>query len=157
MTDVSVYYFIRRNGPAGEEALSKRRATLETIMGKGTAVMPSRRIVDHTEVDANGFLVGGADDDSHAIGELWSRIRSLESRARSRGAEALEIADAASGRKALLLLESAVLREEAQTLRDGMGRVSVKSASSDPSATHPRVPADPAPSLLSYANASAGS
>lgn len=43
MTDVPVYYFIRR-GTDGEESLSKRRATLEAIQGQGQAVMQSRRV-----------------------------------------------------------------------------------------------------------------
>ena len=60
MTDVSVYYFVRHGGPAGKELLSERRATLETIKDRGEAVMQSRRIVDHTEVDGNGFVIGGA-------------------------------------------------------------------------------------------------
>jgi hypothetical protein len=35
MTDMYVYYFIRRRGPAHEGILSKRRATLEAIKGMG--------------------------------------------------------------------------------------------------------------------------
>jgi hypothetical protein len=119
VTDASVYYFTRRSGPDGEELLSKRRATLETIKDKGKAVMQSRRVVDHTEVDENGFLIGGAGDESHPVDELWSRIRSFESRAKSRDNEALEIADDADNdRKTVLLLESLELRNEAQALRD---------------------------------------
>jgi len=47
MTDVYVYYFTR-SGPHGEKVLSKRRATLETINGRGQAVMESQIVVDHT-------------------------------------------------------------------------------------------------------------
>jgi hypothetical protein len=43
MTDVSVYYFIRRSTPDGEELLSKRRAILETIKRHGKALMHSLR------------------------------------------------------------------------------------------------------------------
>jgi hypothetical protein len=117
VTDVSVFYFVRRKGPDGAESVSKRRATLETIKEQGTAIMQSRRVVDHTDVDANGFLIGGSADESRPGEELWSRIRSLESRAKSRTNEALEIADFASGRKTVLLLESLALRKEAQALR----------------------------------------
>ncbi len=62
MTDVYVYHFMRSHGPAGEKSLSKRRATLATIepMG-GEPVMESQIVVDHTEVDGNGFLIGGVD------------------------------------------------------------------------------------------------
>ena len=72
MSDVYVYHFMRR-GPAGENILSKRRATLETIKGKGEAVMESQIVVDHTEVDGNGFLIGGIDNESHPMDELWAR------------------------------------------------------------------------------------
>ena len=41
MTDIYVYRFMRR-GPAGKNILSERRATLETIKGKGEAVMESQ-------------------------------------------------------------------------------------------------------------------
>jgi hypothetical protein len=123
VTDVSVYYFICRKGSTGEGSLSKRRATLEAIRGKGTAVMSSQRVVDHTEVDENGFLIGGACGDSHPVDESWSRIRSFESRARSRADEAMQIADATSGRKTVLLLESVALRSDAQMLKDGIRSV----------------------------------
>jgi hypothetical protein len=119
VSDVSVYYFLRRGLPDGNEVRSKRRATLEAIKGWGIPVMESRRIVDHTEVDGNGFLIGGASEESDPIGELWPRIRSLESRAKSRNQQALEITDEAGGhRKAELLLESFELRNEARALRD---------------------------------------
>ncbi len=51
MSDVYVYHFMRR-GPAGKNILSKRRATIETINGKGEAVMESQIVVDQTEVDS---------------------------------------------------------------------------------------------------------
>ena len=76
MTDVYVYHFMRR-GPAGENILSKRRATLGTIKGKGEAVMESQIVVDHTEVDGNGFLIDGIDNES-PMDELWAEIRWLE-------------------------------------------------------------------------------
>jgi hypothetical protein len=77
VSDVSVYYFIRRGLPDGKELHSERRATLEAIKGWGIAVMESRRIVDHTEVDGNGFLIGGGSDQSDSVDEFWPRIRSL--------------------------------------------------------------------------------
>src|SRR5277367_85783 len=108
MADVSVYYFMRHGGPGGKEllsVLSERRATLETIKDRGKAVMKSQRVVDHTEVDGNGFLIGGASDESHP--ELWSQIRSLEARAKSRDREALKIVGGAeSGRSQMLRAES---------------------------------------------------
>lgn len=117
MSDVYVYYFMRR-GPAGENILSKRRATFETIKGEGEAVMESQIVVDHTEVDRNGFLIGGIDNQSHPMDDLWPQIRSLERRANSRDSERLTLNE--SGDRAriyLLRLESRELRNQAQRLR----------------------------------------
>ena len=117
MSDVYVYHFMRR-GPAGENVLSKRRATLETIKGKGEAVMESQIVVDHTEVDGNGFLVGGIDNESHPMDESWAEIRSLERRANSRDSEALTLNESGEGARIYLLrLESRELRNQAHKLR----------------------------------------
>jgi hypothetical protein len=106
-----------RSGETGE-FLSKRRATLESIVGKGEPVMESRLIVDHTEVDANGFLTGRASDDSHPVHELWARTRSLDSRANSRDIEAFDLDDGVDGeRKRRLHAESRELRDQAEGLR----------------------------------------
>jgi hypothetical protein len=124
MADVSVYYFMRHGGPGGKELLSKRRAILETIRDKGEAVMQSRRIVDHTEVDRNGFLIGGAGDESDPVRELWPQIRSLELRAKSRDREALIIVEgAAIDRKQTLHLESLELRNQARILKTCIDRI----------------------------------
>ncbi|MGD0503341.1 MAG: hypothetical protein ABSD02_11405 [Steroidobacteraceae bacterium] len=109
---------MRRGGPAVGEFLSKRRATLESIAGKGEPVMESKLIVDHTEIDANGFLTGRASDDAHPVHELWAQTRSLESRANSRDIEALELDDPIdAARKSRLLAESRELRDQAEGLR----------------------------------------
>jgi hypothetical protein len=156
MSDVSVYYF-RRTGPDGKELLSKRRATLEAIENRGVAVMQSRRIVDHTDVDGNGFLIGGAGEESRPADEVWSGIRSLESRAKSRDNEALTIVDdAESDRKAALLLQSIELRNEARALRAQVDRMSAESRQPGPRARFPHVPAQPTPFLLISASAADG-
>src|ERR1700692_367668 len=117
MPDMYVYYFMRR-GPAGENILSKRRATLETINGKGEAVMDSQIAVDHTEVDGNGFLIGGVGNESYPMDELWAQIRSLERRANSRDREALTLNESGEGARIYLLrLESRELRNQAKTLK----------------------------------------
>jgi hypothetical protein len=117
MSDVYVYHFTRR-GPAGENILSKRWATLEAIKGKGEAVMESQIVVDHTEVDAYGFLIGGIGNESHPMDERWAQIRSLERRANSRDSEALTLNECGEGARIYLLsLESRELRKQAQTLR----------------------------------------
>jgi hypothetical protein len=118
MTDVYVYYFMRCRGPAGEKILSKRRATLEAIKGMGEAVMESQMVVDHTEVDDNGFLIGGIGNESHPMDELWAQIRSLERRAASRDSEALTLNETGEGQRIYLLhLESRELRNQAQMLK----------------------------------------
>jgi hypothetical protein len=107
-----------RRGPAGENILCKRRATLETIKGKGEAVMESQIVVDHTEVDGNGFLIGGVDNGSRPMDEIWAQIRSLERRANSRDGEALTLNESGDGARIYLLrLESSELRIQAQRLR----------------------------------------
>jgi len=126
MTDMYVYYFMRR-GPAGEHILSKRRATLETIKNKGEAVMESQIVVDHTEVDGNGFLIGGIGGESHPKDERWAQIRSLERRAISRDSEALTLNESGEGDRIYLLrLESRELRKQAERLKkqhaDSMAR-----------------------------------
>src|ERR1700676_2274444 len=103
MTDVYVYYFMRCRGPAGENILSKRRATLEAIRGKGEAVMASQIVVDHTEMDGSGFLMGGIGNESNPEDELRAEIRSLERRANSRDSEALELSKGAEGAQTALL------------------------------------------------------
>ena len=109
---------MRRGGPALGESLSKRRATLESIAGKGEPVMESKLIVDHTEIDSNGFLTGRASADAHPVHELWAQPRSLESRANSREIEALELhAEFDAERRSRLLAESRELRDQAEALR----------------------------------------
>jgi hypothetical protein len=117
MSDVYVYHFMRC-GPTGENILSKRRATLQTIKGKGEAIMESQIVVDHTEVDGNGFLIGGIGNESHPMDELWAEIRSLERRANSRDSEALTLNESGEGARIYLLrVESRELRSQAQKLR----------------------------------------
>lgn len=125
MTDVAVYHFMRRSTD-GKEVPSKRRATLESIQDKGVAIMQSARIVDHTEVDGSGFLMGGTGEGSHAVNELWPEIRSLELRAQSRDEEALKMVDdGAIDRKHRLQRESVELRNQARLLRDRIARMTL--------------------------------
>jgi hypothetical protein len=118
MTDMYVYFFKRSNGPPGEKLLSKRRATLEAIKNMGEPVMESQIVVDHTEVDGNGFLIGGVDDQLHPMDERWAQIRSLERRAHSRDCQARELKESTDGRLIYMLsLESRELRSQAQRLK----------------------------------------
>jgi len=122
MTDMYVYHFMRCRGPAGEEILSKRRATLETIKGKGEAIMESQIVVDHREVDGNGFVIGGINDESRPMDDLWTQIRSLELRAKSRDSDALQLDEGTDGAsKYMLRLESRELRSQAKRLKKQLG------------------------------------
>jgi hypothetical protein len=115
--DVYVYHFMRI-GPTGGNILSKRWATLDAIKGKGEAVMESQLVVDHTEVDAHGFVVGNGDVESHPMDALWALIRSLELRAQSRDDEAIQLNEGSEAEtKYMLSLESRELRKQAQALR----------------------------------------
>jgi hypothetical protein len=81
--------------------------------------MESQVVVDHTEVDGNGFLIGGVGSDSNPMDELWAQIRSLERRANSRDSEALTLSESAEGERLYLLrLESRELRNQAKQLKN---------------------------------------
>jgi hypothetical protein len=117
MTDVSVYYFTRTQ-PAGEKRLSKRRAKLEAISRIGEAVMESQFVVDHTEVNENGFIIGNPDEESHPMDALWTKIRSLERRAQSSDNEALRLDESSQQQgRDILRVKSRELRQQAQALR----------------------------------------
>jgi len=117
MTDVYVYYFLQ-TGSNGVKSVSNRRATLETITGLGDAMMESQIVVDHTEVDGNGFVRGHEVDESHPTDLMWSQIASLERRAKSRDNEAILLSKASDAKaNYLLALESRELRKQAKRLR----------------------------------------
>jgi hypothetical protein len=117
MTDKYVYRFTGPFGPGGEIAVSTRAATLEAIRGRGEPVMESQIVVDHTELDCDGFLVRFGID-TNPIDSLWSLIRSLKLRAESRDAEALLLNEETDGgRKYLLHMESQELRRQGEGLK----------------------------------------
>jgi hypothetical protein len=117
MTDKYVYRFTGPFGPGGEIAVSARAATLEVIRGRGEPVMESQIVVDHTELDCDGFLVRFGID-TNPIDSLWSLIRSLKLRAESRDVEALQLNEETDGgRKYLLHMESQELRRQAERLK----------------------------------------
>jgi hypothetical protein len=115
MSDVYIYYFIGPQGPNGRNSLSARPATLEAIKGRGEPVMESQIVVDHTQLDAYGFLAAAAGSDSYAINDIVAQISSLEVRAASRDNEAIGTTDDAE--KYMLSLESRELRKQARNLR----------------------------------------
>jgi hypothetical protein len=117
MTDVYVYSFTMRDGLAGKITVSARLATLEVIKGRGEPVMESQTVVDHTELDNNGFLISRIGDDSYAVNDITAQIRSVELRAVSRDREALTLDEGTQGKdKYMLSLESRELRGQAKKL-----------------------------------------
>jgi hypothetical protein len=117
MTDMYVYHFVGPEGSDGKDALSTRAATLEAIKGRGEPLMESQLVVDHSELDADGFLLR-FDISTHAIDTLWSEIRSLNLRAESRDTEALKLNESTEGQhKYMLQLESRELRGQARKLK----------------------------------------
>ena len=114
MCDVYVYYFRTSNGPKSK-MLSARLATLEAIKDRGEPVMESQTVVDHTELDADGFLVVTFDADSAAKDDITAQIRSLEVRASSRDNQALASGDGIE--QYMLSLESRELRKQARNLK----------------------------------------
>jgi hypothetical protein len=116
MSDVYLYYFFTRNGANEDKMLSTRPATLESIKGRGEAVMESQIVVDHTELDAEGFLVATAGNDAYSINDIAAQIWSLEVRAASRDNEAKNSADGVE--QYMLQLESRELRKQARILKN---------------------------------------
>jgi hypothetical protein len=115
MCDVYIYYFNSVNDPRGKNVLSTRPATLQAIKGRGEPVMESQIVVDHTELDTDGFLAAIIGNDSHAIGDIAAQICSLEVRAASRDSEALTSKNGME--QYMLSLESRELRKQAGILK----------------------------------------
>jgi hypothetical protein len=116
MSDVYIYYFVTSNSQNAEEMISVRPATLEAIKSRGLPVMASQIVVDHTELDADGFLVTAAGSGSHEINDLTAQIWSLEVRAASRDNEVIDSTDGIQNY--MLSLESRELRKQARDLKN---------------------------------------
>jgi hypothetical protein len=112
VSDVYIYYFMS-NGANGENSVSLRPATLEAIKGWGRPLMESPILVDHTELDTDGFLAAGGA--SHEIIDIAAQIWSLEVRAAARDNEAIDSTDGTE--KYILGLESRDLRKQARDLK----------------------------------------
>jgi hypothetical protein len=118
MTDAYVYFFLVRNGSSHEQVRSLRRATLDAIKGRGEPLMESQIVVDHTELDANGFVRAGAGREAFGVGELTAQIKSIELRAVSRDLAALKLDERTQGKEIYMLsLESRELRLQAKLLK----------------------------------------
>jgi hypothetical protein len=117
MSDVYVYYFIDADEHTDGNLISTRAATLEAIKGRGEPMMDSEFIVDHTELDADGF-VPEYGLSTNAADILRLQIRSLKLRAESRDSEALKLKRSTDGaHKYQLYVESRELRDQAHLLQ----------------------------------------
>jgi hypothetical protein len=117
MPDVYVYYFTERDEASGENMLSTRLATLETIKGRGEPVMESQIVVDATELDGDGFHNAAVGNALYGGSDLTAQIGSLELRAASRDSAALKLNEGSDGKDIYMLsLESRELRGEAKRL-----------------------------------------
>ncbi|MGA8705393.1 MAG: hypothetical protein WB646_00240 [Steroidobacteraceae bacterium] len=57
MAEIDVYYFTGWDQMQGDNLLSERPATLESIKTRGGTALPeTRRSVDTSQLDGNGFL-----------------------------------------------------------------------------------------------------
>jgi hypothetical protein len=116
MTDVYVYRFIGRDDPP--DSKSRCRATLETIKDIGDPIMESQIVVDDRELDSMGFFCDVVANDPHSSASITNEIKSLNLRAASRDAEALELDDSSGAQKYMLQLESRELRKQAKRLQE---------------------------------------
>ena len=111
MCDVYIYNFVMSNNQNGENMISARPATLEAIEHRGgEPLMGSQIVVDDTQLDANGFLVGGEE----AMDPVAAQICALEARAASRDKRAMVNSD--EREKYMLSLESRELLKQARKL-----------------------------------------
>jgi hypothetical protein len=112
MSDICIYYFMS-NEVNGENRTSARPATLEAIKGRGRPLMESQIVVDHTELDRDGFLADGGE--SHGIIDIDAQIWSLGVGAASRDSEAIDSTDDIV--KNMRGLESRERRKQTRPLR----------------------------------------
>jgi hypothetical protein len=117
MTDAYVYRFKGLNGISNDGPDDNRRATLDTLKGRGDPVMESQTIVDQSELDTEGFFASNSSNESQSVDNVRAEIKSLELRSKSRDFEARDLAENSDGqRKYMLQLESRELVKQAKRL-----------------------------------------
>jgi hypothetical protein len=117
MTDAYVYRFKGLNGTSNEGSDDNRRATLDTLKGRGDPVMESQIIVDQSELDEEGFFASNSGNESQSVDNVTAEIKSLGLRSKSRDFEARDLVDNSDGqRKYMLQLESRELVKQAKRL-----------------------------------------
>jgi hypothetical protein len=113
----------RRGGPGLDAllvpGLSIYVAEKRFDKGKGGPIVRTQSVVDHNELDGNGFVTVGVGYHSYEVNDFAAQIHSLELRAASRDSEALVRDDGTKGKeKYALRLESRELRRQARNLRN---------------------------------------
>jgi len=117
MTDAYVYRFKELSGMGNGGLDDNRRATLDTLKGKGEPVMESQTIVDQSELDQDGFFASNSGNESPSVDNVTAEIKSLGLRSKSRDFEARDLVDLCDGqRKYMLQLESRELVKQAKHL-----------------------------------------
>ena len=115
--DAYVYRFKLLNGIDNEGPDDNRRATLDTLKGKGDPVMESQTIVDQSELDHEGFFASNSGNESQSVDNVTAEIKSLGLRSKSRDFEARDLVGNDDGqRKYMLQLESRELVKQAKRL-----------------------------------------
>ena len=115
--DAYVYRFKGLDGIGDEGSGDSRRATLDTLKGRGDPVMESQTIVDHSELDTEGFFASNSGNESPSVDNVTAEIKSLGLRSKSRDSEARDLLENDDGqRKYMLQLESRELVKQAKRL-----------------------------------------
>jgi hypothetical protein len=115
--DAYVYRFKGLSGSGDEGPDDNRRATLDTLRGRGDPVMESQTIVDHSELDSDGFFASNSANESQSADNVRAEIKSLRLRSKARDLEARELREGDEGqRKYMLELESRELVKQAKLL-----------------------------------------
>jgi hypothetical protein len=136
MTDAYVYRFRGLNGIGNEGLDDRRRATLDTLRGKGDPVMESQIIVDQSELDNEGFFASNSGNESPSVDNVTAEIKSLGLRSKSRDFEARDLVDLCDGqRKYMLQLESRELVKQAKHLSSQLAEMGTQSPSREKQST----------------------
>jgi hypothetical protein len=115
--DAYVYRFKGLAGIVEEGPADNRRATLDALKGRGDPVMESQIIVDHSELDTDGYFASSSSNESQSIDNVAAEIKSLGLRSKSRDFEARDLLEKDEGqRKYMLQLESRELVKQARRL-----------------------------------------
>lgn len=115
--DAYVYRFKGLSGSSDEGPDDNRRATLDTLRGRGDPVMESQTIVDHSELDSDGFFASNSANESQSADNVRAEIKSLRLRSEARNLQARELREGDEGqRKYMLELESRELLKQATRL-----------------------------------------